>query len=263
MKELDAKLAKEANGQTGAEAVAKTSVVPAAERAQASTVARGVSPVFNKDLIRGARGDDVKRLQALLEVEQSGLFGTATEKTLKAFQLKHGIIRSEKSTGAGKLGPATRAKLKEVFGERATMPEATATPSVIPSPTSPSSSGPAPALTRTLGSGSRGDDVKALQSFLGVEATGHFGSQTKAAIVKFQLTHGIVHGASDPGYGKVGPKTRAKLMEVGNASASAGSPVESTTRPSGSEQGGKALEKQLEDALTQLRALQADLKKAQ
>ena len=263
MKELDAKLAKEAKGKKVAEAVAKTSVVPAAERAQASTVARGVSPVFNKDLIRGARGDDVKRLQALLEVEQSGLFGTATEKTLKAFQLKHGIIRSEKSTGAGKLGPATRAKLKEVFGERATMPEATATPSVIPSPTSPSSSGPAPALTRTLGSGSRGDDVKALQSFLGVEATGHFGSQTKAAIVKFQLTHGIVHGASDPGYGKVGPKTRAKLMEVGNASASAGSPVESTTRPSGSEQGGKALEKQLEDALTQLRALQADLKKAQ
>lgn len=71
--------------------------------------------------------------------------------------------------------------------------------------------------------GAKGDEVRALQSFLksqGLEiypeglVTGYFGSLTKAAVQRFQLKYGIVSGSNDPGYGVVGPKTRAKIKEL-------------------------------------------------
>ena len=53
------------------------------------------------------------------------------------------------------------------------------------------------AFSRSLGQGSRGDDVKELQvwlkanGFLSGEATGYFGGLTKSAVVKFQKDGGI------------------------------------------------------------------------
>jgi len=37
---------------------------------------------------------------------------------------------------------------------------------------------------------------------------------TKSAVEKFQLYYGIVKNSSDPGYGIVGPKTRAKIVDM-------------------------------------------------
>lgn len=75
---------------------------------------------------------------------------------------------------------------------------------------------PAPAVSssykfaKDLTVGSRGADVTALQNMLGISpATGYFGSLTKAAVAKFQLSKGIA-----PAAGYFGPKTRA----VANAS---------------------------------------------
>lgn len=67
----------------------------------------------------------------------------------------------------------------------------------------------------------RHPDVAKLQDalkYLGLfpantDSTGFFGAVTKTAVQKFQAQYNIA-GASDPGYGRVGPKTRAKLNEL-------------------------------------------------
>ena len=64
-------------------------------------------------------------------------------------------------------------------------------------------------------------DVTALQDILRYEghfpantsSTGYFGAITKTAVQKFQDKYKIAV-ATDPGYGRVGPRTRAKLNEL-------------------------------------------------
>lgn len=97
--------------------------VPAPEVAKPSPVAQLVSPVFNKNLQLGSKGDDVKRLQELLKTDKdvypegqvTGYLGSLTKAAIIKFQLKHGVIKSNKERGAGRLGPKTRAKIKEIF----------------------------------------------------------------------------------------------------------------------------------------------------
>ncbi|MDP7365684.1 MAG: peptidoglycan-binding domain-containing protein [Candidatus Pacebacteria bacterium] len=74
----------------------------------------------------------MKRLQQLLNsdpdtaVATSGVgsagsetdfYGSLTEKAVQKFQLKHGVVSSSSDAGYGYVGPKTRAKLAEVFGE--------------------------------------------------------------------------------------------------------------------------------------------------
>ncbi|MEK7227828.1 MAG: peptidoglycan-binding protein [Patescibacteria group bacterium] len=57
----------------------------------------------------------------------------------------------------------------------------------------------------TLRFGSRGSEVRSLQSFLGIGADGIFGRITKAAVIRYQSSNGL---AAD---GIVGPMTRSVL----------------------------------------------------
>lgn len=59
-----------------------------------------------------------------------------------------------------------------------------------------------PKLTQTLRYGSRGNEVKMLQQYLGIKADGIFGRQTEEAVKKFQWKNGLVND------GIVGSKTR-------------------------------------------------------
>lgn len=78
-------------------------------------------------------------------------------------------------------------------------------------------------ITRHLSMNSVGKDVEALQQVLAKMTdiypqglvTGRYGTLTKAAVQRFQEKYNIAK-AGDLGYGSVGPKTRAKLMEVFN-----------------------------------------------
>ncbi len=85
-----------------------------------------------------------------------------------------------------------------------------------------------PVFTKTLNTGNTSSDVKRLQQILnsdpdtkiaasGVGSSGneteYFGSLTEKAVGKFQEKYGIAQ-EGDPGFGYVGPKTRAKLQEV-------------------------------------------------
>lgn len=80
-------------------------------------------------------------------------------------------------------------------------------------------------LARGLDIGSTGEDVRTLQKILNSDSatrvaasgggspgreTAYFGPATQAAVKKFQVKYGIA-AAGDPGYGYVGPKTRARL----------------------------------------------------
>lgn len=75
------------------------------------------------------------------------------------------------------------------------------------------------AITQLLQPGSSGSQVTALQNFLKSQGsnvypeglvTGYFGPLTREAVERFQEKYGIAN-EGDPGYGLVGPKTRAKI----------------------------------------------------
>ncbi len=93
-----------------------------------------VSAIFERNLKRGMKHPDVKRLQQLLNSDpatrltslkgepgspgyETNIFGGRTEEAVQKFQVKFNIVSSgtPETTGYGLVGPQTRAKLKEVF----------------------------------------------------------------------------------------------------------------------------------------------------
>jgi peptidoglycan hydrolase-like protein with peptidoglycan-binding domain len=78
-----------------------------------------------------------------------------------------------------------------------------------------------PLFTKTLYFGMSGTDVKRLQELLAEDPaiypegkiTGYFGTLTLKAVQRFQKKYGIA-SSGDPGYGHVGPLTRAKLNSL-------------------------------------------------
>ena len=101
-----------------------------------------------------------------------------------------------------------------------------------------------PNLPRSLSFSSRGTDVTQLQTFLIEKGdlaagnnTGYFGRLTEAAVKKFQCREmQICSGStSSNGYGSVGPRTRAKIVEACSRSGQSGTAVTSpVTTGSGS-----------------------------
>jgi len=88
--------------------------------------------VFTQGLSRGMSNEDVKRLQQLLNSDpdtvvasagvgsagnETNYFGSLTEKAVQKFQMKHGVVSNSDDPGYGYVGPKTRAKLAEVFGQ--------------------------------------------------------------------------------------------------------------------------------------------------
>lgn len=185
------------------------------------------SAIFTTVLVKGSENSDVIRLQQLLASDKeiyplgkiTGYFGPATEQAVKNFQLKYGVIKNATESGAGRVGPATRAKLAEVFG---------GVKSVVPAATLPIPTVSNQSLTRDLYQGISGNDVKFVQQILnrdpdtivsesGSGSSGnesvYFGAMTRKAVEKFQVKYNLT-GPGKAGYGRVGPMTRAKLLEV-------------------------------------------------
>jgi len=83
------------------------------------------SAIFIRNLKKGMRNADVKRLQQLLAANKeiypegliTGYFGLLTEKAVQRFQLKYKVVSSIRDPGYGMVGPKTRAKLLEIFSK--------------------------------------------------------------------------------------------------------------------------------------------------
>ena len=254
--------------------------------AQPSARALLVSPAFNRTLKVGMTHADVKRLQELLNsdpntrITESGVgspghetdyFGAKTAKAVEKFQIKHGIVSSgsPETTGFGAVGPATRAKLAEVFSNATPRAPSVAQPSAVAVSVSP-------VFTRGLDVGSQGEDVKRLQQVLnsdldtriantGTGSPGNetttFGALTRAAVARFQMKHGLVTSPTDTGYGFVGPKTRTKLQEVFGGMHSPQSIPGPTLSPTTTNDTAvrAAIEQQIKAALSAIQKLQADI----
>ncbi|MBI2612393.1 Ig-like domain-containing protein [Candidatus Kaiserbacteria bacterium] len=195
---------------------------------------------FSVLLRQGSKHADVARLQKALGVDPTGYFGPLTRAAVEAFQVKH-VIAKRGDPGFGTLGPKTRAKLNELFGEGTGVaaPQASAQGQAQSGQAAVTSG----TLTRAVKVGSSGDDVKLLQVVLNTDAdtrialsgagspgneTTLFGRLTLVAIQRFQVKHGIVKPGGE-GYGNVGPKTRAKLNEILAAWLAATTPAPAPT----------------------------------
>ncbi len=96
----------------------------------ASPAAVAVSAVFVSNFGKGSVGEQVRRLQVLLNTDsdtriaatgpgssggETTTFGSLTEIAVRKFQVKHGIAKAG-DPGYGRVGPKTRARLGELFG---------------------------------------------------------------------------------------------------------------------------------------------------
>jgi len=214
--------ASSSSSQSVSSAASSVSVasVPATSVASPSSVARSVSPVFNKNLTRGSKGEDVKNLQKLLAQDKtiypegivSGVFGPMTEKAVKKFQAKYSLPQ------VGTVGPATRSILNVVAS---VSPSATVQQSSSSQSVSSSSISPTGAISKRLQKGMKDNQISTLQQWLSQDkdiypegtVSGFYGPLTEKAVQKFQEKYGIA-GPGEAGYGVVGPKTRAKLSEI-------------------------------------------------
>ncbi len=170
--------------------------------------------------LMGDRNEDIRELQKFLNAEgvniakrgpgspgqETAFFGALTRDALKRFQEAHrtDILDPYGHTEAsGYLDFATRAFIHEYK----------------PKPEPAASAG---ILSRPLSPGDISEEVRILQEILSRDpdvyperlVTGFYGQLTIQAVQRFQMKHSIVTTAGAPGYGYVGPGTRAKLNQL-------------------------------------------------
>ncbi|MDB4991869.1 MAG: hypothetical protein JWL75_114 [Parcubacteria group bacterium] len=136
----------------------------------------------------------------------NGMLGACTTNAIEAFQIAKGIPVT------GTLSTTTVNALNTLFSN-------------VPVPIQTLTTGACPLSTKaiTLGAKDKGtnDAVARLQTVLssdavfypGRQVTGTFGPATLTAVKSFQIAHGLAKKGG-PGYGIVGPKTRAALETV-------------------------------------------------
>ena len=129
----------------------------------------------------GSNSEAVAYLQKALKTSVDGIFGRQTKSAVEKFQAENGL------TVDGVVGVATWPKVK------------------VSATTASKTKETKPKLEKTLKRGSRGAQVKFLQSKIGLKADGIFGPNTEAAVKKFQRSQKL---AVD---GIVGPVTWSKL----------------------------------------------------
>jgi len=181
----------------------------------------------DRNLTVGSRGDDVWAFQVYLITNNiltptgpaaskltnpTGYFGPLTQGALAEYQAKAGI-----APASGFFGPKTRAYLQSLAGSLGVSSSSVSSsePSVASPPVAATS---AVSTTHSLSLGNQGPEVTTLQNILVQDnylststpfVSGTFDAVTQLGVEVFQCFHNIV--CSGPGYGTVGPKTRAAL----------------------------------------------------
>jgi len=194
----------------------------AATLTAAAAITQQSLPDVPQDLARGAGGSDVRQVQKLLRYlgyyrgRTDGIFDRDVQHAILSFQLEKGVVRQALDSGAGRIGPATKAailkawKVKQASARSRTLLAkmqvvASVEKDIVPS--------------RVLSKGDRGAPVTALQRLLRKngylkdgDITGLFGTRTERGIIAYQKEKKIVSSARDRGAGVFGPATRQALL---------------------------------------------------
>lgn len=154
--------------------------------------------VFPKTIFVGDKNSDVLKLQVFLSVSpQTGYFGPMTKSAVLEFQKFYNLQLT------GNVDLLTLDKLNEIYRQR--------------------NGSPRFRFNVDLLLGITHSHVHKLQEYLSQYldlypeklVTGYFGTLTQRAVQKFQVKYNIAN-QNVQGYGRVGPKTRAKLNELAN-----------------------------------------------
>ncbi|MFH0776732.1 MAG: peptidoglycan-binding protein [Patescibacteria group bacterium] len=159
---------------------------------------------FSTTLSLGDSGDLVRDLQIALtkagfyECEINGIYDAKMEDCIFSFQKANELLGNREDLGAGVFGEKTRAKLDSVLAELETKQQDLIA-AQIP--------------TKTASPGDSGENVSQLQSglkalgFFKGEISSQFDATTKAALIDFQISTGVLSAKTDYGAGFLGPKT--------------------------------------------------------
>jgi peptidoglycan hydrolase-like protein with peptidoglycan-binding domain len=161
---------------------------------------------FFRELAYGDTGEDVARLQQLLKdigfykLDVNGQFDESTKLALEAFKSTQPEYDNSVNDAQGKFGDTTLENLRVAVVQNR---EKYLKDSV----------------NRSLGRGSKGEDVKKLQEFLvGLGyleiVSGIYDSKTVDAVARFQIDEGIIASSVDQGAGYFGPKTQLAFDRV-------------------------------------------------
>ncbi|TSC78889.1 MAG: SpoIID/LytB protein [Candidatus Peregrinibacteria bacterium Gr01-1014_25] len=132
------------------------------------------------------------------------------------FQQNAGIVGGPDQPGAGIIGPLTFKTIAHSWFKKAVADRAERY--LLFKRVAERLTGKGVLPARFLSDGSTGDDVRLVQGLLAERGlfpadkiNGVFGPQTKDAVLKFQLKHGLVLKGSDTGAGNIGPATLRAL----------------------------------------------------
>lgn len=206
--------------------------------------------ILASGLGKDARGDDVVNLQRMLwelgyyNGPISGVYDAMTIDAVFTFQVEHDVLKNQWDRGAGYFGKKTLAALSEALDRKMQrlsefpkeyqvwvpakrdlpqiasleLPEIAEERQALHFSQELMGREVAEALSAELDLNDRSQQVAILQNILiqgGYLAqglnTGYYGQLTQDAVYKFQLDKGIVEKRSDPGAGRVGPKTLTVL----------------------------------------------------
>lgn len=154
---------------------------------------------------------EIKRIQGIVGTTQDGIMGPNTKNAIISYQRSLGV------TADGIWGSNTEAAYQKKINPPVQnyTPAPSKTQNSTPAPTQnssssnkSSSSSSSSSSSTTLKSGSTGQAVKDLQTFLGIKSDGIFGPDTLAAVKAYQKANGLTVD------GIVGPDTKAKMAKV-------------------------------------------------
>jgi peptidoglycan hydrolase-like protein with peptidoglycan-binding domain len=170
----------------------------------------------------GTENSEVTKLQTFLKQtgdftysQITGYYGNVTAEAVQRYQCREMNIcnGTMAENGYGLAGPGTRR-------EMCTNTENSLQPTVDSTTTQGTVT---LTLTSDLYKGTKGEDVKQLQTFLKTtgdytypEITGYYGTQTELAVQRYQKRNNIVSSGTPTttGYGNVGPSTRASITRT-------------------------------------------------
>lgn len=204
------------------------------ERFRSSAPSRLI--VFQGAVKLGDKGEAVTRLQEelqrlqFLRVEPTGFFGKVTEHAVFKFQQATRIVQTEKDPGAGMVGPKTREKLHELMAKReeqnrlivqktekqksVAATEERDRSLIAQAPISP-------LLQVDIAYGDTHENVRFLQTtlknlgyFPGHLTSDYFGDLTRNALLKFQMSHGLINSEKDASAGMFDQRTKEKLSRL-------------------------------------------------